>query len=83
LCARSQWAQENWQPWIALMTVIYMPDVAWTKDTEQYYWSSSGPGYPDLFLRAAYVELCIYINKLEGQRCAYDPNPQSRPPHGQ
>jgi hypothetical protein len=70
-----EWARENWQPWIALMTVIYMPDVAWTKDTEQYYWSIIGPGYPDLFLRAAYVELCIYINGVEGQRCKYDPNP--------
>ena len=48
----------------ALMTVIYMPDADWTKDTEQYYWSIIGPGYPDLFLRAAYVELCIYLNKL-------------------
>jgi hypothetical protein len=71
-----EWAEENWKPWIGLMTVIYMPDVAWTKDTEQYYWSIIGPGYPDLFLRAAYVELCIHINKMEGKRCRYDPNPQ-------
>lgn len=71
-----EWARENWQPWIGLMVVIYMPDVTWTKETEQYYWSVIGPGYPDLFLRPAYVELCIYNNKLEGQRCRYDPNPQ-------
>jgi len=69
------WATENWRPWIALMTVIYMPDVSWTKDTEQYYWSIIGPGYPDLFLRAGYVELCIYINGVNGPRCPYDPNP--------
>ena len=61
-----EWAEENWQPWIGLMTVIYMPDVNWTKDDEQYYWSIIGPGYPDLFLRAAYVELCIYLNKARG-----------------
>lgn len=71
-----QWAQANWQPWIGLMTVIYMPDAAWTKDTEQYYWSIIGPGYPDFFARAGYVELCIYLNGLNGERCWTDPNPQ-------
>jgi hypothetical protein len=71
-----EYAKQNWSPWIGLMTAIYMPDVNWTKDTEQYYWSIIGPGYPDLFLRAPYVELCIYMNKEEGLRCKYDPNPQ-------
>ena len=33
------------------MSMIYMPDVKWTKNDEQYYWSIIGPGYPDLFLR--------------------------------
>ena len=70
-----EWAIENWQPWIALMTVIYMPDVSWTKDTEQYYWSIIGPGYPDLFLRPAYVILCAYLNGLNGEKCKYDPGP--------
>ena len=71
-----QWAAQNWRPWIALMSVIYLPDVKWTKNDEQYWWSIIGPGYPDLFLRPAYVELCIYINGLAGQRCKYDPNPR-------
>lgn len=71
-----EWAQQHWTPWIGLMVVIYMPDVTWTKETEQYYWSIIGPGYPDFFARAAYVELCIYLNKLQGQRCWTDPNPQ-------
>lgn len=70
-----EWARANWRPWIALMTVIYMPDVNWTKDTEQYYWSIMGPGYPDTFWRNGYIELCIYLNGLGGQRCKYDPNP--------
>jgi hypothetical protein len=46
-----------------------MPDVSWTKDTEQYYWSILGPGYPDLFLRPAYVMLCKYLNKVDGKQC--------------
>ncbi len=70
-----EWARTNWQPWIGLMSVIYMPDVSWTKDTEQYYWSLIGPGYPETFWRAGYIELCIYLNELAGQRCKYDPNP--------
>jgi hypothetical protein len=70
-----QWAAEHWRPWIALMIVIYIPDVNWTRNDEQYWWSIIGPGYPDLYLRPAYVELCIYLNSLKGQRCPYDPNP--------
>lgn len=70
-----KYAAQNWRPWIALMSVIYMPDVNWTKDTEQYYWSIIGPGYPDQYLRNAFVDLCIYIQGTKGQRCKYDPNP--------
>lgn len=70
-----EWARQNWRPWIALMVAIYMPDVNWTKDAEQYYWALMGPGYPDTFWRNGYIELCIYLNGLKGQRCRYDPNP--------
>jgi hypothetical protein len=69
-----EYARKNWQPWIGLMTVIYMPDVEWKETTEQYWWSILGPGYPDLYLRNAYVELCIYFNRLNGAICKYDPN---------
>jgi hypothetical protein len=69
-----KWAEKHWQPWIALMSAIYLPDVEWTKDTEQYWWSVMGPGYPDLNLHQAYVELCIYLNGLKGEHCKYDPN---------
>jgi polysaccharide biosynthesis protein PslG len=68
-----QYAEDHWKPWIGLMVAIYMPDVDWTKDTEQYYWSIIGPGYPDLYLRAAYVILCDYLNKKQGKVCPYMP----------
>ncbi len=68
-----KYAAEHWQPWIGLMSMIYMPDVSWTKNDEQYYWSVIGPGYPDTFWRAAYIHLCAYLNGLKGQRCKYDP----------
>ena len=58
-----KWAKDNWQPWIGLMNMIYMPDVKWTKNDEQYYWSIIGPGYPDLYLRAPYVMIQNYLTK--------------------
>jgi polysaccharide biosynthesis protein PslG len=58
-----KWAKDNWQPWIGLMSMIYMPDVKWTKNDEQYYWSIIGPGYPDLYLRAPYVIVQNYLTK--------------------
>ena len=57
------YAKEHWQPWIGLMSMIYMPDVDWTKGDEQYYWSIIGPGYPDFYLRAPYVIIQNYLTK--------------------
>lgn len=58
-----KYAQQNWKPWIALMSMIYMPDVNWTKNDEQYYWSIIGPGYPDFYVRAPYVIIQNYLTK--------------------
>ena len=74
-----QYAAANWQPWIGLMSLITMPNIDWLadgnpEDEEQYWWAIMAPGYPDTFWRPAYIELCIYFNGLEGQRCKYDPN---------
>jgi hypothetical protein len=69
-----KWAAEHWQPWVALMSGIYMPDVNWTKEDEQYYWSIIKPDYPDYGWRPAYIDLCIYLNGLKDQRCKWDPN---------
>ena len=68
-----QYAAEHWRPWVGLMTVIYLPDVNWTANDEQFYWSIIGPGYPDLFLRESYVRLCIYLNEQQGRTCKYAP----------
>jgi len=32
------YARANW-PWMAFMTVIYIPDPNWTPDQEQVFWS--------------------------------------------
>ena len=63
LVRRAEYAKEKWQPWIGLMNMIYLPDVQWTKKDEQYYWSIIGPGYPDLFIRTAYVMVKNYLTK--------------------
>ena len=70
-----QWAKANWQPWIGLMSVIYMPDLDWTAQDEQYWWSIMDPSPIDqLFLRAPFVKLCLYFNEQLGQpRCQYAP----------
>jgi hypothetical protein len=52
-----QYAQENWRPWIAVMSLIYMPDPQWGINDEQTYWSIIYPGYPDLRMRGAYLHL--------------------------
>ncbi|MCB9138162.1 MAG: SH3 domain-containing protein [Caldilineaceae bacterium] len=74
-----QYAAANWQPWIGLMSLITMPNIDWLadgnpQDEEQYWWAIMDPGYPDTFWRPAYIELCIYFNGMDGQRCKYDPN---------
>jgi len=34
-----EYAAENWQPWIGLMTTIYFSDQSWTEENEQWWWS--------------------------------------------
>ena len=49
-----QYAEDNWSPWIGLMTTIYFSDIAWTVDHEQYWWALTDPdGTP----RPAYFAL--------------------------
>jgi hypothetical protein len=50
-----QYAQENWQPWIGVMTTVYMADADWTpEENEQWWWSIV---LPDGTLREAYSAL--------------------------
>jgi hypothetical protein len=59
-----QCARQNWQPWMGFMTVIYIPDPAWTQQQEQYWWSITNPdGSP----RPAYTALKQFF--------ATNPNP--------
>jgi hypothetical protein len=56
-----------------------MPNLDWMADgnpydEEQYWWAIIEPSdVNDLHLRPAYVSLCIYLNELRGEPCAYAP----------
>ena len=49
-----EYAREHWQPWIGLMTTIYIADADWQPETnEQYWWSVILPdGTPTLAFEA-------------------------------
>ncbi len=69
-----QYAKEHWQPWIAVMSLIYLPDAEWTQNDEQYWWSVIEPSPTELRLMAPYVLLCLYLREEQGMdRCPYAP----------
>jgi GH35 family endo-1,4-beta-xylanase len=57
-----KYAQANWQPWIGVMVVIYMPNSEWTEQDEQTYWSIVVPKYPDAWPRPAYWKIKEILN---------------------
>ena len=74
------WAEENWQPWIGLMSLITMPNLDWLsdgdpQDEEQYWWGIMEPspccGAPSF--RPAYIELCRFLNAKDGLLCMHTP----------
>jgi hypothetical protein len=52
-----QYAKQHWQPWIGIMSLIYMPNVDWTEEDEQFWWSIAIPNYPQFYSRKAYRDL--------------------------
>lgn len=52
-----EYAQENWDPWIGLMTVLSIADPAWTPEDEQFWWAVTEPGWPETVVRPAYKAL--------------------------
>ena len=54
-----KYAKENWQPWIGIMSLIYMPNIDWTEDDEQFWWSIAAPNYPQFYPYKAYRDLAV------------------------
>ncbi len=46
--------KDHWRPWIGLVSVIYMQNPLWSRDTEEYWWSISTL---DRFHTEAYMAL--------------------------
>ena len=72
LSAAYHWAHDHWQPWIGIMTTIYIPDQHWTEDDEQYWWSVVVPGWPHTDYREAYWALVDLPDWDAGQYPAWD-----------
>jgi len=52
-----EYAKANWQPWIGVMSLIYVANPQWTLQDEQTYWSIVYPTYPELTAAPAYYAL--------------------------
>jgi hypothetical protein len=57
------YATENWQPWIGVMSLIYVADPSWHMDMEETYWSIIYPYYPELRTAPAYYGV-LYMPKV-------------------
>lgn len=51
------YAIEHWQPWIGVMSLIYVADPSWHMDMEETYWSIIYPYYPEFRAAPAYFGL--------------------------
>ncbi len=74
------YAAANWQPWIALMNLLTMPNLDWLEDgnpqdEEQYWWAIMEPSPIDQkYWRPAYIVLCDYLMEdVKGGVCIYKP----------
>lgn len=52
-----RYAREHWQPWIGVMSLIYVANPQWGYEDEQTYWSIVYPTYPELSAPRAYWDL--------------------------
>ena len=52
-----QYAKAHWADWIGVMSLIYMPNIDWTEEDEQYWWSVAAPTYPQFYPYKSYRDL--------------------------
>ncbi|PJF36914.1 MAG: hypothetical protein CUN49_02985 [Candidatus Thermofonsia Clade 1 bacterium] len=56
LVAAFEYAAQHWRPWISLMVVLYLADLDWTPEDEEYWWALNEPGF-DKRMRPAFFAL--------------------------
>ncbi len=55
-----RYAAEHWRPWVGLMVTIYIADIDWTPDDEEYWWAINVAGYDGGWKgRPAYYQLSV------------------------
>ncbi|MBN2306276.1 MAG: cellulase family glycosylhydrolase [Anaerolineae bacterium] len=53
-----RYAAEHWRPWLGLMTTIYVADLDWSEDNEEWWWAINNGGFgADWGGRPAYYAL--------------------------
>lgn len=53
-----RYAAQHWRPWVGLMVTIYIADISWTPDDEEYWWAVNIAGYDNGWRgRPAYYQL--------------------------
>ncbi len=63
-----QWAALHWRPWVGLMTTIYIADISWTPDNEEYWWAINVAGYDNAWQgRPAYYALAVMERYIDDQ----------------
>jgi hypothetical protein len=61
-----EYAAQHWRPWVGLMVTIYLPDVGWTQDDEEYWWAVGLPGY-NFYGRRAFTDLADMARYTDDQ----------------
>ncbi|MBA3532512.1 MAG: cellulase family glycosylhydrolase [Ardenticatenales bacterium] len=59
------YAEENWTPWIGLMSVIYLCNTDWSEADEQFYWCLTHPAYPNTVTYPSYEALKAMPKNLD------------------
>jgi hypothetical protein len=56
LVAAFEYAAQHWRPWVSLMVVLYLADLDWTPEDEEYWWALNDAGF-DQRMRPAFFAL--------------------------
>jgi hypothetical protein len=63
-----RYAALRWRPWVGLMTTIYIADITWTVDNEEYWWAINQAGYDFNWRgRPAYFQLSWMERYIDDQ----------------
>jgi len=61
-----RYAAQHWRPWLGLMVTIYIADIEWTPDDEQYWWAINVAGYDGGWQgRPAYYALAVMARYVD------------------